>query len=213
MKSIQTIKKIEMVSIENLVPYENNARINGVAVPKVAASIKKFGFNVPIVLENNSNVIVCGHTRLRAAMMLRDEEGYDLNMLPCVRVGDLTKEQIRAYRLADNKTAEISQWDFDKLEKELADIGKSIDMEEFGFIDTSIQMEESGLPPELKGRNLEPEQLGHKGEEAKAESRIMIVFDEERRHELEEMMGVDELPVDRVIYPLDHLIEMRNGEA
>ena len=206
MKKINTIKKIELINIKSLIPYENNARINEAAVPKVASSIKRFGFNVPIVLENDSNVIVCGHTRLKAAIELK-AEGYQIDELPCVRVSDLSEEQIKAYRLADNKTAEIAQWDFDKLEKEMAEIGKSIDMEEFGFVDANVQF--SGLPPELSGKNLEPEPLAHKGEEAESGSRIIIVFDEERRGELADALGLGEedIPKDRVIYTIDYIID------
>lgn len=106
-------------------PYENNPRENEKAVDKVAASIKEFGFKVPIVIDND-NVIVAGHTRHKAA------EKLGLKEIPCVRANDLTPEQVKAFRLADNKTAELSTWDFTKLEEEMAQITE-IDMESLGF--------------------------------------------------------------------------------
>lgn len=112
------------VEIEKLIPYENNPRNNERAVDKVANSIKEFGFKVPIVIDQN-NVIVCGHTRYIAAKQL------EMPQIPCIMASDLTEEQIKAFRLADNKTAEFSSWDYDLLGYELEEIG--IDMSDFGF--------------------------------------------------------------------------------
>ena len=116
--------KIVYRKIDELIPYDNNPRINDKAVDAVAASIKEFGFNVPIVIDADS-VIVAGHTRLEAAKILQ------LSEVPTVSVDSLTDEQVRAYRLADNKTAELAQWDWSKLEDELANI--STDMSVYGF--------------------------------------------------------------------------------
>lgn len=101
--------KIEELKIEDIVPYENNPRNNDEAVPAVAKSIEEFGFKVPIVIDKN-NVIIAGHTRLRAA------ESLGLKKVPCIRADDLTEEQVKAFRLADNKTAELAFWDFTKLD-------------------------------------------------------------------------------------------------
>ena len=111
--------------ISELLPYENNPRNNDSAVEKVAASIREFGFRVPIVVDKN-NVIVAGHTRLKAAQKLK------LETVPVIKADDLTEEQVKAFRLADNKTAELAEWDFSKLEQELAEISE-FDMSEFGF--------------------------------------------------------------------------------
>lgn len=116
--------KIEYLRTEDLIPYENNPRNNDDAVDYVANSIKEFGFKVPIIVDAN-NVIVAGHTRLKAAQKLGLEE------LPCVRADDLTEEQVKALRLADNKVGEIATWDLEKLELELHSI--DLDMAEFGF--------------------------------------------------------------------------------
>jgi hypothetical protein len=115
---------IEM-NVEELIPYENNPRKNDEAVDKVALSISAFGFKVPIIVDEH-NVIVTGHTRLKAAKKL------GLKSVPCIKADDLTEEQINAFRLADNKVAEFSQWDFDKLEEELEKLG-DIDMSLYGF--------------------------------------------------------------------------------
>ena len=112
------------LNISELKPYENNPRINDKAVDAVAASIKEFGFKVPIIIDKN-NVIVAGHTRLKAAQKLGLEE------VPVIVADDLTEEQIKAFRLADNKVSEIAEWDFEKLEMELKNI--EMDMSEFNF--------------------------------------------------------------------------------
>lgn len=112
------------VDIEDLTPYHNNPRNNEKAVAAVAESIREFGFKVPLVIDENG-VIVTGHTRLKAA------EKLGLKKVPCIIADDLTPEQIKAFRLADNKTAELAEWDFDKLEEELAAL--DFDMTDFGF--------------------------------------------------------------------------------
>lgn len=113
---------IEM-DIRDLIPYENNPRRNDAAVDKVAASIQEFGFKVPIIVDKD-NVIVAGHTRLKAAEML------GMDKVPVIRADDLSEEKVKAFRLADNKTGEIATWDFAKLEEELLDI-ECINMQEF----------------------------------------------------------------------------------
>lgn len=111
--------------LQDIKPYENNPRNNEKAVDKVAESIKQFGFKVPIVVDKE-NVIVAGHTRYKAALKL------GLESVPCVVADDLTDKQIKAFRLADNKVAEFSEWDFEALEKELDDLD-DWDFEAFGF--------------------------------------------------------------------------------
>ena len=119
--------KVHDISIYDIKDYENNPRrISEEAVNAVASSIREFGFKQPIVIDKN-NVIVCGHTRVRAAKKLGIEE------IPCIIADDLTPEQIKAFRLADNKTSELSAWDFDKLDLELEELNLDFDMGEFGF--------------------------------------------------------------------------------
>ncbi|HBO68195.1 MAG TPA: DNA modification methylase, partial [Acholeplasmataceae bacterium] len=113
-----------MKKVTQLLEYENNPRNNEVAIEAVANSIKAFGFKVPIVI-TSEHVIIAGHTRLKAAKML------ELESVPCIIADDLTEDQIKAFRLADNKTAELATWDFSKLEEELFNI--DMDMLQFGF--------------------------------------------------------------------------------
>lgn len=113
------------LNVDELIPYENNPRKNDEAVDKVALSISAFGFKVPIVIDAN-NVIVTGHTRLKAAKKL------GLKTVPCIKADDLSEEQIKAFRLADNKVAEFSEWDEEKLMKELEALG-DVDMSLYGF--------------------------------------------------------------------------------
>ncbi|MCC0677818.1 MULTISPECIES: ParB N-terminal domain-containing protein [unclassified Clostridioides] len=122
-------REVVYLNLEDIKPYENNPRNNEYAVGKVVNSIKEFGFNNPITVDKNY-VIVTGHTRYEASKIL------DLKQVPCLILKDLTEEEIKGYRLADNKTSEFSDWEFDKLTKELAEI-ENIDMSSLGF---NIQM-------------------------------------------------------------------------
>ena len=110
--------------LDEIRPYENNPRRNDEAVQYVAESIRQFGWKQPIVIDRDG-VIIAGHTRYKAAHRL------GLTKVPCLIAEDLTPEQVKAYRLADNKVGEIAEWDIDALEKELATI--EFDMSEFGF--------------------------------------------------------------------------------
>ena len=119
--------QIKEMQIDSLKEYYNNPRINDAAVDKVAESIKEFGFKVPVVIDRD-NVIICGHTRVKAARAL------GLAAVPVIVADDLTPEQVKAFRLADNKTGEFADWDFGKLDTELAELADiDFDMERFGF--------------------------------------------------------------------------------
>ena len=104
--------KIVEKAVSELLPYENNPRFNDNAVEPVAKSISEFGFKVPIVIDS-SGVIICGHTRFKAAQQL------GLEKVPCVIADDLSDEQIKAFRIVDNKTGELSSWKVDDLNAEL----------------------------------------------------------------------------------------------
>lgn len=111
--------------LDEIKPYENNPRNNDNAVDAVANSIREFGFKVPLVVDSEG-VIVAGHTRYKAAQKL------GLQTVPCLIADDLSDEQVKAFRLADNKVGELATWDLDTLRVELDNIGE-IDMSEFGF--------------------------------------------------------------------------------
>jgi site-specific DNA-methyltransferase (adenine-specific) len=116
---------IVLKKLTDIRPYEKNPRKNDEAVKYVAESIKEFGFKVPIVIDKDG-VIVAGHTRYKAAKKL------NLKEVPCIVADDLTDEQIKAFRLADNKVAEKAEWDFELLGDELDDLF-TFDMTLFGF--------------------------------------------------------------------------------
>jgi DNA modification methylase len=131
-----------MKKTSELIEYENNPRNNEAAIDAVAKSIEEFGFKVPIVI-TKENVIIAGHTRLKASLKL------GLATVPCIVADDLTEGQIKAFRLADNKTAELASWDFTKLESELESI--EMDMSVFGFEDL-----ESKVPDNATDDDFDP---------------------------------------------------------
>ena len=134
---------------DELIPYVNNPRNNDQAVDAVASSIKNFGFKVPIVIDSK-NEIINGHTRLKAAKKLGIEE------VPVIVADDLTEDQIKAFRIADNKVAELADWDEELLLAELnmieMDMAQfNIDMSELDFEDSSeevVEDEFDDTPPE-----------------------------------------------------------------
>ena len=128
MKTMKTGKfNVEIRDIETIRPYEQNPRINDGAVEAVAASLKEFGFRQPIVVDTDG-VIVAGHTRYKAALLL------GLTKVPVHVARDLTPEQARAYRIADNKTNELAEWDLEILPIEISElVGNDFDMASFGF--------------------------------------------------------------------------------
>lgn len=134
--------------LDELHLYDQNPRRNDDAVRYVVESIKEFGFRAPIIVDCNGTIIA-GHTRYKAASQLMMER------VPCIIADDLTEEQIRAYRIIDNKVGEMSGWDFDKLEMELNSL--DFNWESFGFSDISdddlyadeSELEETYLEPEI----------------------------------------------------------------
>ena len=143
--------EVQEIKIDQLTPYDHNPRQNDGAVDAVAASIKNFGFKVPVVIDRE-RVIVAGHTRYKAAKKL------GLESVPCIVADDLTDEQIRAFRLADNKVGELAGWDFDLLNMELAGI-EELDMTQFGFLDPEEieepeEVHEVETPEDVQGRTV-----------------------------------------------------------
>jgi len=107
--------KIELRKLAELRPYEKNPRLNDAAVDAVAASLREFGFRQPLVIDPEG-VIICGHTRWKAAQKL------GLEKVPVHVATDLTPEQIKAYRIADNQTASLAEWDYELLPIELSEL-------------------------------------------------------------------------------------------
>ena len=119
--------KVTELDINEIIPYVNNPRDNTAAIDAVASSIKAFGFNVPLVLDRDK-IVVTGHTRLAAAGKL------GLKRVPCIIAEHLTEAQAKAYRLADNKVAELASWDAKLLTVELEELNElDMAMQAFGF--------------------------------------------------------------------------------
>ena len=119
--------KIELRKLSDVRPYEQNPRLNDDGVAAVAASLREFGFRQPIVVDKDG-VIVCGHTRWKAAQQL------GLEQVPVHVATDLSPEQLKAYRIADNQTANLSTWNFDLLPLELAQLQEAdFDLNLLGF--------------------------------------------------------------------------------
>jgi site-specific DNA-methyltransferase (adenine-specific) len=128
-------KKIIMMPLGSIKPYENNPRHNESAVDMVAQSIKDFGFKNPIIVDKD-NVIIAGHTRLKAAYKL------GLTAAPVIVADDLDEDKVKAFRLVDNRTAEVAAWDFAKLEEELKNIEMPMEAFDFNFEDMGFEPEE-----------------------------------------------------------------------
>lgn len=131
-----------------LVPYENNPRVNDYAVKKVLESVKEYGFTNPILVDKDM-VIIAGHTRREASILA------GLKKVPYIVMGDLTPEQVKAYRIADNKLAELATWDEEALKEELFEL-KEMDypLEVMGFTEMDLKdlFTEKEPPKEKKAK-------------------------------------------------------------
>lgn len=178
---------IKEINVNELKEYENNPRNNDGAVDAVAESINSFGFKVPIVIDRN-NVIIAGHTRLKAAKKL------GLDSVPCVIADDLTEDQIKAFRLADNKTAELAEWDFDKLETELAELAeKGINMDGFGFDEFESDPQEiiEDDPPDIDD---DADPICKRGQIWKLGNHYLMCGDATSKEDVERLMTAGENP-------------------
>lgn len=181
-------KKIIYKNIDDVIPYENNPRINDKAVEAVAASIKEFNFQNPIVIDT-SNVIIAGHTRLKAAKLL------GLDKVPCIVADDLTPEQIKAFRIADNKTAELAEWDFEKLEEELAELAEmGFAMDDFGFEDLEADEPTEVVEDEIPEVDEENEPITKRGQIWKLGNHYLMCGDSTSREDVEKLMSAGEYP-------------------
>lgn len=175
--------QIKYIKTEELIPYVNNPRTNDQAVDSVAASIKEFGFKQPIVIDKDK-VVVAGHTRLKASKKL------GLKEVPCIIADDLTEEQIKAYRLADNKVAESADWDLQKLELELKAL-EDVDMSQFGFEEIQDAMNEITLENIQEDEAPEPpeEPTAKLGQIYKLGDHRLMCGDSTNRENIEDLMG------------------------
>ncbi|HAP5599495.1 TPA: ParB N-terminal domain-containing protein [Enterococcus faecalis] len=174
---------IKVQKTEDLIPYEKNPRHNEDAITAVAKSIEKFGFKVPIVVDA-SNVIVNGHTRLKAAKYL------GLKEVPAIIADDLTPEQIKAFRLADNKVGEIATWDEELLNAELDELADlDFDMTEFGFDLPDIEGEEVEVIEDEFEEELPAEPISKLGDIYQLGRHRLMCGDSTNSLEVEKLMG------------------------
>lgn len=209
--------KITECSLSDLKPYENNPRINKDSISQVIKSIKNFGFRQPIVVTKEL-VIVAGHTRFEAAKQL------GLETVPVHIIDNLTADQIKAYRIADNKSGESSFWDFSKLDIELSSLPDSLFtgfdkvslFEDFKRRDTINNIKQdtstgnpeilkSNLPKELEGVDLVPDSLKTiVGTEETLYQRVIITYRPDQKTALETLLGIE---IKQIIYNLDDIIK------
>ena len=191
--------KIIYKKLEELKPYEKNPRHNDDAVKYVKNSIEKFGFKVPIVITADGE-IVTGHTRFKAVQELGFKE------IPCILADDLSEEEIKAFRIADNKVGEISFWDNDLLADEIRDL--DIDMTDFGFGDFELNILLGDFKPESYDDDLIDEYERDEGELLKKKRLIINYETEEDEEFLMKLFKTDKL---KVLYKVEELMEYANN--
>ncbi|QDT34001.1 DNA modification methylase [Thalassoglobus polymorphus] len=167
----KSILAIEHRSIGDIRPYENNPRINDDAVAAVVASIREFGFRQPIVVDE-AGVIIVGHTRYKAAQQL------GLEKVPVHVAKGLSPAQVKAYRIADNQTATLAEWNYDLLPIELADLqGLDFDLDLLGFDTDELA---KILSPELKNGQCDPDDVPEPPDEATTQKGDLWLLGEHR---------------------------------
>lgn len=192
--------KIKMMKTMDLIPYENNPRNNDGAIQYVANSIKNFGFKVPIVVDKDK-VIVSGHTRWKAAQLL------ELDEVPVLVAEDLTPDQVKAFRIADNKVAEKASWDYTKLGDEIKDllnVDLDFDLTDIGFGEFEISALTGDFEPEGFDEEV-MEEYKDKEEEMLAKKRVIITYDAEQEDLVKKLLKVDKI---KVVFSID---ELQNG--
>ena len=183
--------------LSEIKPYEKNPRKNDDAVEYVANSINEFGFKVPIVVDKDGTIIN-GHTRYKAAKKLKLKE------VPVIVADDLTEEQVKEYRLADNKVSELANWDFNLLKGEMEDFGKEFNMEDFGFTDLELEMiigkdEDEEEKPEPKKTN-----------QCKKVNRTIITYSVNDVEFIKNLLGLGEEEEINKIYNISAIKERNN---
>lgn len=179
--------QVEYISVNDIKPYEKNAKKHPEQqIEYIANSIKEFGWQQPIVIDKD-NVIVIGHGRLLAAKKL------GLSEVPIVRAEGLTETQIKALRIADNKTNE-SSWDNELLTVDLKEIFQEIDMTDLGFGDFELKSLTEDFEPENFDEDLLKEFEEHSNQFLK-KKRVMITFTEEQEQAVCDFLGVEKLKV------------------
>lgn len=191
--------KIEYVNKEDLKPYANNAKVHTAdQVEQIKNSIREFGFNDPIAVWGD-NEIVEGHGRLLAAM-----EMDEITALPVIRLDSLTDKQRRAYTIAHNKLTTNTGFDNDVLGIELKDLIDEIDMTELGFSDFELTILTEDFTP-TKYDDEEIEKYSGNADQYLAKKRVIITYKDEEEEKLSKLLNVDS--VLKVVYDINELVE------
>lgn len=188
--------------IEELKPYENNPRNNENAIDYVANSIKEFGFKVPLVIDKDG-VIVTGHTRYQACKKL------GINEIPCIIADDLTDTQIKAFRIADNKTNDMAEWNDDLLSVELKEVLDEIDMTDFGFGDFELSMLTEDMEPDGYDDDIIKE-YSSGSEEFLANKRVIITYKTEEQTEFLKKLFNEQNEELKVVYSAEEIMGMKD---
>ena len=182
-------KRLEIVmkKVADISPYAHNPRTNESTAYKLKKSIEEFGFKNPIILDEH-DVIVCGHARFKAAMMLGMDE------IPCIYASGLTDDEIKAFRIADNKTAEIAGWDYDKLCDEMRDLMQSgFEMALTGFSEAEqyTYLQDDMMPDRPDTDEYREYQRDAEAGVLQATNVLLICESEEDKQYLAAMFGTD----------------------
>lgn len=194
--------KVVNRNINTLKPYEHNPRNNDNAVDAVANSIKEFGFKVPIIIDKDG-VIIAGHTRYRASQKL------GLTEVPCIIADDLNETQIKAFRIAENKTNDLAEWNDELLADELKDIVGEIDMTDFGFGDFELSMLTYDMEPEKFDDKL-IEEYSAGSDDFLANKRVIITYKTpEQEAFLKKLFNENNAEL-KVVYSADEIMDMKD---
>jgi len=193
---------IEFLKVSDLKPYENNVKKHDEEqIEQIMNSIKEFGFRQNLVIDEN-NVVIIGHGRLAAA------EKMGLEEVPCVRVSDLTEEQIKALRIADNKLSEKAVWDNDALGEELKAISEAIDMTDFGFGDFELEILTGDFEPDSYDEDSEDMKKYMEGEkDFLIKQRVIISFTKDEKEKVAKLLGIPE--IQKVVYDYKDIMALR----
>lgn len=193
--------KITEIKVSEIKAYAKNVKKHDdEQVKQIANSIKQFGFRQPVVVDKN-NEIVIGHGRVEAAKVL------DMDTVPCIKADDLTEEQIKALRIADNKLAEKAVWDNDALAEELKAIGESIDMTDFGFGDFELEILTGDFEPEVFDKE-ETQAYDEKEGDYLAKKRIIINYSDEEEDVVKKLLGIPLEEKVKVLYDIKELVDV-----
>lgn len=202
--------QIEYWDVEKLIPYARNPRKNDDAVPKMAGVIKEFGFKVPIVIKSDGSVID-GHLRLKAAQMLGMEQ------VPVVLADEWTPAQVKAFRLAVNRSAEWAEWDDELLKLELDDLKlENFDLGLIGFEDvlnnTPLEDYNDYETTEEPDEDEISDFVGH-DEDYLMKKRVILVYgDDEESYLREHILRIDDVEKVNVVYDVEEIMK-RDGQG